>query len=68
MLNKGQPDTITVLIEYVPSQKRVMVRAAWRDGKEYLEPLEPDNKQNYVSVFDGVDMKYHTGFQGLEPC
>ncbi len=56
---------ITVLVEYVPSQKRVMVRAAWNGDGEYLEPLERDNRQNYVSVFAGVDMKHHVGFSSI---
>lgn len=56
------PEIITVLIEYFPQQKRVIVRGAWIGTPTTLEPLEPDNQQNYVKVFAGVDMKYHSGF------
>ncbi len=63
---QGAMVTITVLIEYVPAQQRVMVRAAWTtDGSHYLEPLSPENQQNYVKVFAGVDMKYNVGFRNL---
>lgn len=56
------PEIITVLIEYSNMQGRVIVRSAWSGKPEYLEPLEPGNQQNYVKVFDGVDMKYGVGF------
>lgn len=56
------PEIITVLIEYSPKQKRVIVRGAWSGTPTTLEPFDPDNQQNYVKVFDGVDMKYHAGF------
>lgn len=58
----NMPESITVLIEYSLKQKRVIVRGAWRGTPTMLEPLEPDNQQNYVKVFDGVDMKYNVGF------
>jgi hypothetical protein len=60
------PEVMTVLIEYVPSQSRVMVRGVWRK-EEYkpVAPLLPDNVQNAVHVFLGVDMKFNVGFAGL---
>lgn len=56
------PQVITVLLEYNPEQKRVFVRRAGSRPLGRLEPLAADNMQNYVQVFDGVDMKWHVGF------
>ncbi len=57
---------ITVLLEYVPSKESVIVRAAWDGDGQTLEPLDEGNTQNYVTVFEGIDMKHHVGFSGLQ--
>jgi len=56
------PQVITVLLEYNPEQERVFVRRASKLPRKPLEPLAAGNVQNYVKVFDGVDMKWHAGF------
>lgn len=59
--------TKTVVIEYSPSQKRVVVRGVWPDDAPVLKPLEEGNQQNYVKCFEGIDHKAHVGFTGLSP-
>lgn len=62
------PRILTVVIEYVPEQKRVIVRGVWVKGEvSAVEKLTPDSTQNYVDVFEGVDMRWNVGFGGLEP-
>lgn len=63
------PRVLTVLIEYSPTQQRIMVRGAWEQGKgpANIAPLAPENTQNFVKVFEGVDMKSNVGFAGLVP-
>jgi hypothetical protein len=62
------PRILTVLVEYSEERKRVTVRGVWpkADAKQ-LPKLLPSNEQNYVDVFEGVDMKWHVGFTGLIP-
>lgn len=62
------PRILTVLIEYSPSTTRVIVRGVWLKGRGPSDtaPLEPGNRQNFVDVFEGIDMKVRgTGFTGL---
>lgn len=62
------PRILTVLIEYSEKRKRVTVRGVWpKDTAKQLPKLLPGNYQNYVDVFEGVDMKWHVGFAGLIP-
>lgn len=64
-----EPRILTVLLEYSPTQQRVMVRGVWPEGEQaYRKPLEAENQQNYVRVFEGVDMKANVGFAGLMPA
>lgn len=59
---------MTVLIEYSEEKKRVVVRGVWPKGSlEQLPKLLPENQQNYVDVFEGIDMKWHCGFVDLIP-
>lgn len=58
--------TLTVLIEYDPLQKRVIVRGAGNQLR-ILPKLRPQNQQNYVEVFPDTDMGDHVGFTGLIP-
>ena len=55
-----------VVLEYIPSQDRVLVRGVWRD-KDYkpVPLLIDDDIQNVIRVFENVDMKFHVGFSGL---
>lgn len=59
--------TKIVLLEYIPTEKRVVVRGVWRDGKQQkLAPIFEGNPQNYVRVFEGFDnMCNGVGFTGL---
>ena len=61
------PRILIVVLEYSPAQQRVMVRGVWPKGAALPDPLAPENKQNRVSVFEGVDMKANVGFAGLVP-
>jgi hypothetical protein len=56
-----------VLLEYSPGQKRVFVRATWRDGhSDVLAPLRSEHQQNYVRLFEGLDNGFRgVGFTGL---
>lgn len=62
------PPIKTVLIEYSPTDKRVMVRGVWWSGDALptLKPLAPGNQQNWVDCFEGVDMGKNVGFSDLE--
>ena len=62
------PRILTVLVEYSEERKRVTVRGVWpqADARQ-LPKLLPGNEQNYVDLFEGVDMKWHVGFAGLIP-
>lgn len=62
-----QPEIVTVVIEHSPTQRRVMVRGAFRRGDAFPAPLAPENRQNFVQVFVGVDMGAAPGFVGLVP-
>lgn len=61
------PPILVVVIEYSPSQQRVMVRGAWPMDAVLPGRLAPENRQNRVRVFLGVDMKANVGFAGLVP-
>ena len=62
------PRILTVLIEYSEERRRVIVRGVWPKAKMKMRPkLVPGNFQNYVDVFEGVDMTWHIGFAGLVP-
>ncbi len=60
-----EPKVKTVVIEYRKKLKKVVVRGVWDGIAPKIEPLEGGNVQNYVRVYEGVDMKYHVGFEGL---
>lgn len=62
-----QPEILTVVIEYSPTQRRVMVRGVFRDGQPMPAPLETENRQNRVRVFVGMNMGAAPGFAGLVP-
>ncbi len=62
-----QLEIVTVVIEYSPTQRRVMVRGVFRDGQLMPAPLETENKQNRVRVLVGHDMGAAPGFAGLVP-
>jgi hypothetical protein len=66
-MSPQMPRVIKVVVEYSPEQRRVIVRGAWPEGAVLPEPLAPSHTQNVVSVFEGVDMKWHVGFAGLVP-
>ena len=62
------PRILTVLLEYSEERRRVIVRGAWPKAEMKMRPkLLPGNFQNYVDVFEGVDMTWHIGFAGLVP-
>ena len=60
------PKVVFVVIEWIPSQNRISVRGCWPE-KDFKAPplLYPDDQQNAVAVFEGVDMKSNVGFCGL---
>ncbi len=62
-----QLEIVTVVIEYSPTQRRVMVRGVFRDGQPMPAPLVAENKQNRVQVFVGMNMGSAPGFMGLIP-
>lgn len=68
MFEPSEPVVKIVLLEYSPRAKRVFVRGVWPDSGEpwSLPPKEPDNQQNYVKVFEGIDHGFSVGFDGLE--
>jgi len=55
-----------VVIEWRPTKNRVTVRGVFAKGSPRLELLEPENIQNYVQVFEGIDHKSNVGFDGLQ--
>jgi hypothetical protein len=61
------PTILKVVIEYSPTQQRVMVRGVFPHDTPTPEPLAPENQQNIVRVFEGVDMGPNVGFAGLVP-
>lgn len=61
----SQPEIVIVVIEYSPSQRRVMVRGAFRQGAPLPAPLAPENQQNRVRVFLDADMGSAPGFAAL---
>ena len=62
------PRVLVVLIEYRPTLHSVTVRGCWPEADFRPVPLlEPDNQQNAVRCFEGVDHKAHIGFAGLVP-
>ncbi len=61
------PRTLKVVIEWRPSKNRISVRGCWPQEKFRPPPLlEPDNQQNCVGVFEGVDMKDEVGFSNVD--
>lgn len=62
------PRILIVVLEYSPTQQRVMVRGVWEDGRRLPEPLEPGNVQNCIRVFENVTMGSPTGMTGLVPA
>ncbi len=62
-----QLEIVTVVIEYSPTQRRVMVRGVFRDGQQMPPLLATENKQNRVRVLVGMDMGAAPGFVGLIP-
>jgi hypothetical protein len=60
-----QQRIVTVVIEYSPSQSRVMVRGVFAEGQPLPAPLAPENRQNHVRCFLGADMGTNVGFAGL---
>ena len=62
-----QLEIVTVVIEYSPTQRRVMVRGVFRKYDVFPSPLAPENQQNRVQVFVGHDMGSAPGFVGLNP-
>jgi hypothetical protein len=69
----SEPRKIMVVIEYSEKEKRVMVRRATIvglreiDETPLLPKLDPANWQNYVQVFERLDMGKNVGFLGLVP-
>lgn len=59
------PQIIKVLLEYSPSQQRVMMRGCFMDGQQIPEKLSPDNTQNVVQCFLGLVKHNGVGFSGL---
>lgn len=62
------PPVKIVLIEFSSQLHQVLVRGCFSlekfDPQKY-PPLEEGNPQNFVRVFEGVDMKFHVGFSGF---
>lgn len=56
-----QPKIVHVQLEYSPEKDRVFVRAVHSEHKA-LDPMEPDNQTNVVSVFVDTDMQQSKGF------
>ena len=55
-----------ILIEFIPSKKRVTVRGTWPANEfKPLPLLEAGNIQHAVQCFDCHDHGYHVGFEGL---
>lgn len=52
---------ITVCIEYITSENRVVFRCAWIGAGQIIEKLHPDNKQNYIKSFAGIPMRLPVG-------
>jgi hypothetical protein len=61
-------DVVTVTLEYIPSQKRVVMRGV-HSRKEFrkLSKLTPESIQNTVDVFLNKDMGITGVFGGLIP-
>lgn len=54
---------LTAILEYDPNANRIFVRGVFSDAKlAPKEPIQKENKVNYVSVFENVDMGKHVGF------
>lgn len=61
-------EIVTVVLEYIPSQFRVVIRGCFlQKGFVPLPKLTPDSIQNNVDIFAGVDMKFTGVFSGLQP-
>jgi len=60
MVRKNDP--VCTVIEYSPSQNRVMVRGIYEMTDPMPKKLHTDNTQNRVSCFLGLDMGAHVGF------
>ncbi len=64
------PRVMVVLLEYNQAKQHVFVRGCWpREEYDYQKysPLETQNIQHAVKVFEGIDHKNGVGFEGLVP-